>query len=174
MPVSSVREPVQQPHQNLWPGVLPMYYYAFLLNKRSGWMPIGSKPCRPGCLCLPSTVVTLPSRSLRMWPNPCMKLAGLLHICRLHPNPYLFYMVPLLRNSHGHYLLIFLKSSHLIMESSSLRMQPGSSAIRLCCNGCLSEVWIYAWQTLSAFWPSLQILILQNTYAHPNIYLMSL
>src|SRR5437667_12914470 len=59
-------------------------------------------------------------------------------------------------------------------ESSSLKMQPGSSAIQLYCNGFLSEVWIYVWQTPYGFWLSPQIPTPQNTYAHPNIYLMSL
>src|SRR5205814_8656494 len=36
------------------------------------------------------------------------------------------------------------------------------------------EVWIYAWQTRYAFWLLQQILTLPNTYAHPNIYSMSL
>src|SRR6266487_977549 len=109
-------------------------------------MPIGSKPRRLGCICSLSMMVTRPLSTLRMWTSHCMKLAGLQNTFRLHKNPHLFYMAPLLRNSRGHCLMNFPKSSHLIMESSSLKMQPESSAIQLCCNGFLSEVWTYTWQ----------------------------
>src|SRR6266496_2927173 len=137
-------------------------------------MPIGSKPRRLGCICSLSMMVIRPLSTLRMWTSHCMKLAGLQNTFRLHKNPHLFYMAPLLRNSRGHCLMNFPKSSHLIMESSSLKMQPESSAIQLCCNGFLSEVWIYTWQTRYVFWLSQQIHTLPNTYAHPNIYSMSL